>query len=168
MYLARTHSRGRRKTRALGFTLVEVLVATALLGLLAGGALWALTQANNYASITRLYTGAETAAQNQIDLILTDGPFNPQYTPAQIPAALTLGESAPQTVTIYSEPVGADGQTHAVTGQMVTTVAKVPDPIIPNAPGAQLNLYTATVVVTYTYRSRQYRVQLNTMRASDV
>jgi prepilin-type N-terminal cleavage/methylation domain-containing protein len=54
-----------------GFTLVEVLVATALLGLLAGSAIWALAQANNYASIARLYTGAETAAQNQIDLILT-------------------------------------------------------------------------------------------------
>jgi prepilin-type N-terminal cleavage/methylation domain-containing protein len=168
MYLDRIESRARGRKRGRAFTLVEVLIATALLGLLAASALWALTQANNYASITRLYTGAETAAQNQIDLFLTDGPFNPQETPPQVPPVLTLGQSAPQAVTIYSEPAGVDGQTHAVTGQMVTTVAQVPDPNVPNAPGAHLNLYTATVVVTYTFRNRQYRVQLNAMRASDV
>ena len=67
------HSRSVISNRIVlrGFTLAEVLVATALLGLLAAGALWALTQANNYASISRLYTGAETAAQNQIDYLLT-------------------------------------------------------------------------------------------------
>ena len=80
-----------------GFTLIELLVTTALLGLLAGSAIWALTQANNYASIARLYTGAETAAQNQIDLILTESPFNPQSSPPQIPVPLTLGTSAAQT-----------------------------------------------------------------------
>lgn len=147
-----------------GFTLIEVLVATALLGLLAGSAIWALTQANNYASIARLYTGAETAAQNQIDLILTESPFNPQTSPAQIPTVLALGTTAPQTVTLYSEPGGANGQTHAVTGQMVTTV--VADNVITQ--GQNLNLYSATVVITYTYRSKAYRVQLNAMRASDV
>lgn len=147
-----------------GFTLVEVLVATALLGLLAGSAIWALAQANNYASIARLYTGAETAAQNQIDLILTDGPFNPQNNPPQIPSSLTLGTSAPQTVTLYSEPAGADGQTHTVSGQMVTTVAS--NNVVVQA--QSLNLYSATVVVTYTYRSKAYRVQLNAIRASDV
>ena len=147
-----------------GFTLLEVLVATALIGLLAGSSIWALTQANNYASIARLYTGAETAAQNQIDIILTDSPFNPQTNPPQIPPALTLGTSAAQTVTLYSEPDGAGGQTHVVTGQMVTTV--INDNVVTQ--GQNLNLYSATVVVTYTYRSKVYRVQLNAMRASDV
>jgi prepilin-type N-terminal cleavage/methylation domain-containing protein len=146
------------------FTLIELLVATALLGLLAGSAIWGLTLANNYASIARLYTGAETAAQNQIDLILTESPFNPQANPPQVPIPLTLGTSAAQTVTIYSEPAGAGGQTHTVTGQMVTTVAS--NNVVTQ--GQNLNLYSATVVVTYTYRSKVYRVQLNAMRASDV
>ena len=147
-----------------GFTLLELLVATALLGLLAGSVIWCLTQANNYASIARLYTGAETAAQNQIDLVLTESPFNPQANPPQIPQPLTLGTSAAQTVTLYSEPAGAGGQTHTVTGQMVTTV--VSNNVVTQ--GQNLNLYSATVVVTYTYRSKVYRVQLNAMRASDV
>jgi len=164
MYLSLENSRSNRNADRLGFTLVEVLIATALLGLLAGSSIWALTQANNYASIARLYTGAETAAQNQIDLILTDGPFNPQDSPPQIPPSLTLGTSAPQTVTVYSEPAGSDGQPHTVAGQMVTTV--VSNNVV--VQGQNLNLYSATVVVTYIYRGKTYRVQLNAMRASDV
>ena len=146
-----------------GFTLLEVLVATALLGLLAGSAIWALTQANNYASIARLYTGAETAAQNQIDLILTEGPFNPQS--AQVPIVLTLSppSQVETDIILYSEPNGTNGPAHTIVGTRTTTVTKVPP-----VNGVELNLYTATVVVTYTYRSKNYRVQLNAMRASDI
>jgi prepilin-type N-terminal cleavage/methylation domain-containing protein len=173
MCLVLDKSRRSTTPTRFGFTLAEVLIATTLLGLVAAGSIWALAQANNYAAISRLYTGAETVAQNQIDLILTDGPFNPQNNPPEIPTALTVGSSCigsgcvpASTVpgpTIYSEPAGADGSTHSVIGTMATTVTKVP-PIN----GTDLNLYSATVVVTFTYRSKQYRVQLNAMRASDV
>jgi prepilin-type N-terminal cleavage/methylation domain-containing protein len=157
-----------RERSSHGFTLVEVLIAVTLVGLLASSAIWALIQANNYSAISRLYTGALTAAQNRIDYLLADGPFNPQDGQLGTTNEWQVGAGAIQTVTIYSEPAGAGGQTHTITGQMVTTVTKVTDPAITNAPGAQLNLYTATVVVTYTYRSKPYRVQLNVMRASDV
>ena len=172
MYLALDKS-ARSEARHRGFTLVEVLVATALLGLLAGSAIWTLTQANTYSSISRLRTGAENAAQNQIDLILTDGPFKPQNTPPEIPPELQLGATCVGTgcvppnalpgPTIYSEPAGADGNTHSVIGTMTTTVTK----LLPFN-GTELNLYTATVVVTYIYRNKTYRVQLNAIRASDV
>jgi prepilin-type N-terminal cleavage/methylation domain-containing protein len=176
MYLPsdRFRPRPRSRSQRTGFTLVEVLVATAVLGLVAGGALWALTQANNYASISRLCTGAENAAQNQIDFALTDGPFNPQSAPPELgslpvppdttPPIWTLGQSAAKTVIIYTEPAGVNGQTHSVSGQMVTTVTKYPLTVN----GSDLNLYSATVVITYTFRSKNYRVQLNAMRASDV
>jgi prepilin-type N-terminal cleavage/methylation domain-containing protein len=164
LHLARDKS-AQSGARHWGFTLVEVLVATALLGLLAGSAIWTLTQANSYASVSRLRTGAEIAAQSQIDLILSDGPFNPQNIPPEVPAELAVGTSAAQPVTIYTEPAGTNGLTHDVTGQMVTTVAKCNLPLIN---GADLNVYSATVVVTYTYRNKQYRVQLNAMRSSDV
>lgn len=164
MHLAHHHSTQIRRV-PFAFTLVEVLVAVAVLGILAGSSIWALTQANNYASIARLYTGAETAAQNQIDVIMTDGPFNPQYTPTQVPPALALGISAPKTVTVYTEPSGAGGLAHAVTGQMVTTISKIS--VVARGTLA-MDVYSATVVVTYLYRSKSYRVQLNAMRASDV
>ena len=68
----------KRSFESDGFTLVEVLIAVSLLGLFSSGALWTLTQANRYAALSRLYTGAQMAAQNQIDLIMSKGPFNPQ------------------------------------------------------------------------------------------
>jgi prepilin-type N-terminal cleavage/methylation domain-containing protein len=149
------------------FTLIEVLVAVGLLSLAAGSSIWALTQANNYASIARLQTGALTAAQSRIDYLLADAPFNPQNGELGTSNEWAVG-NAVQTVTIYTEPAGSGGQTHTVTGQMQTTVAQIPDPVMSKAPGAQLNLYSATVVVTYTYRNRNYRVQLNAVRTSDV
>lgn len=157
-------SRHRRRILcARGFTLVEVLVAVALLGLVAGGAIWSLTQANNYAAIARLYTGAETAAQNQIDYLLTDSPFNPQSSQFGSTNEWAVGSTI-QAVTIYTEPAGADNRAHAVTGQMTTTITS--NNVVTKS--QNLNLYSATVVVTYTYRSKSYRVQLNAMRASDV
>lgn len=148
---------------------MEVLISTALLGLLASAVIWALTQANNYASINRLYTGAETVAQNRIDQILSDGPFNPQTN--QIPWVLKTPLDAGGTATdatdpeIYNEPSPAKGAPLIIKGQLTTTVTKVN---LTGKGGADLNLYAATVVVTYTFRGKAYRVQLNAMRASDV
>lgn len=163
MHLAHIHSTHHRRAR-FAFTLVEVLVAVTVLGILAGSSIWALTQANNYASIARLYTGAETAAQNQVDYLLADSPFNPQSNELGTTNEWTTGTSSTENVTIYSEPSGADGQSHAVIAQRVTTVTT--SNLVTK--GQNLNLYSATVVVTYTYRSKNYRVQLNAMRASDV
>lgn len=163
MHLAHPNLAARRRPSS-GFTLVEVLVAVTLLGLLAGGALWTLAQANNYASIARLYTGAETAAQNQIDYLLSDSPFNPQNNEFGTSNEWNPGTSAIDPVTIYTEPPGTNGQVHSVMGTRTTTITVNTVTTLTQS----LNLYSATVVVTYTYRSKNYRVQLNAMRASDV
>ena len=152
----------RRRPRA--FTLVEVLVATTLLGLLAASSIWALTQANNYASISRLYTGAETVAQNRIDYLLSDAPFNPQSGELGSTNEWAVGGAVQAGVVIYTEPSGTAGQTHAVLGTVTTTVKS--NPVVTK--GQDLNLYSATVLVTYTFRGKSYSVQLNAMRASDV
>ncbi len=153
-----------RRNSTVAFTLVEVLIATTLLGLLAGGSIWTLAQANNYASIARLYTGAETAAQNQIDYLLSDSPFNPQNSEFGTTDEWKPGTSAIDTVTVYTEPAGTSGQAHSVLGTRTTSVTVNTVTTLTQS----LNLYSATVVVTYTYRSKNYRVQLNAMRASDV
>lgn len=169
----------RLKKRSLGsggFTLIEVLIAVSLLALFAGGALWTLTQANRYAALSRLYTGAQLAAQNQVDLIMSKGPFNPQNladdgtAAPQIPTELALGTHATEKVTIYSEP---NGQT--VSADRVTTVST--DNPAKQLNGRTLYIYYATVVVTFYYPpspagvtpppATQHQVQLNAMRASD-
>ena len=64
--------------RQAAFSLAEVMVAVGIFGIMASASIVALNQMNNRAFISRCQTGASTVAQNQIDLILSDMPFNPQ------------------------------------------------------------------------------------------
>jgi type II secretory pathway pseudopilin PulG len=90
------HGNIRRKARVAAFTLVEAMVAISVLGIGVASAVGALTKFNSIASISRNATGAYAAVMNQIDLIQSDAPFNPQKTnpdgTAQIPPELRLGK----------------------------------------------------------------------------
>ena len=61
-----------------GFTLVESLTGLAVLGIGVALTVGALTKFNAIAGSARNASGAYTAVMNQIDLIQSDGPFNPQ------------------------------------------------------------------------------------------
>jgi prepilin-type N-terminal cleavage/methylation domain-containing protein len=58
------------------FSLVEIVIALAVLGTIASGAYIGFNGINAYAVSSRLYSEAQTAAQNQIDLVLSKGPFD--------------------------------------------------------------------------------------------
>jgi prepilin-type N-terminal cleavage/methylation domain-containing protein len=59
-----------------GFTLIEIVIALAVLGTMAGGVFIGFNGINTYAVSSRLYSEAQTAAQNQIDLVLSKDPFD--------------------------------------------------------------------------------------------
>src|SRR4051812_27632759 len=58
------------------FTLIEIVIALAVLGTMAAGVYLGFNAVNTYAVSSRLYSEAQTAAQNQIDLILSREPFD--------------------------------------------------------------------------------------------
>jgi prepilin-type N-terminal cleavage/methylation domain-containing protein len=58
------------------FTLVEIVIALAVLGVMSAGCYIGFNSINTYAVTSRLYSEAQTAAQNQIDLILSREPFD--------------------------------------------------------------------------------------------
>ena len=60
----------------VAFTLAEVVIALAVLGVMASGVYLGFNAINTYAVSSRLYSEAQTAAQNQIDLILSREPFD--------------------------------------------------------------------------------------------
>lgn len=78
----------RLECRRDAFTLAEVLVALAILGALSSGCYIGFNAINAYAVSSRLYSEAQTAAQNQIDLILSREPFD-------VTAAYVSGSFAP-------------------------------------------------------------------------
>lgn len=58
------------------FTLIEIVIALAVLGVMAAGCYIGFNAINTYAVTSRLYSEAQTAAQNQIDLVLSKEPFD--------------------------------------------------------------------------------------------
>lgn len=149
------------------FLLAEVMVAVAIFGITAGVSLLALNQMNNRAFVARCQTGASTVAQNQIDLILSNMPFNPQKNqvpPELTPGTKSTGTSTNPTVPIYTDPVT---QEIVVRGWMTTTVEDL-NKTHPTT-GNKLNLYRATVSVYYRFKGRIYPpVVMSTIRASDL
>jgi prepilin-type N-terminal cleavage/methylation domain-containing protein len=162
--------------RRKGFTLVEVMAGIAIIALVAGVTIFGLSQLNYFASVNRLYTAAQTLAQNQIDLILTKAPFNPSM--AQYPTPNVL-----QTGTYYSNPANPNtlygtaqnvpiyyfnsggSQTNVVMGTIATTVTDLGNISVG---GTNIILRQAVVTVTYTFRNKTFTIQMNTMRTSDV
>ena len=155
-----------------------------VLTIVAGAVLYGLTQLNHFASVNRLYTAAQTLAQNQIDLILTKGPYDPaagKYPNPNIlgttgtgtaynyytdPAASTINvvtststpsPSASPAVTIYRDPMNTNSATNnVVTGTIFTSVKDtgVTVPITSGGVTTPQNIYLRQATVTVSYRYR--------------
>lgn len=155
---------GFRISARAGFTLVEVAVAIALAGIGVAATIGALTRVNSFASVARNLTGATTAVENQVDLLLSDSPFNPQKTnpdgSIQVPPELIIGTHVTNNVPIYKEPA-----TGVIVGGTMTTV--ITD-ISTAYNGNTIPMYRASVSVTYTYLGRTYTVTMDTIRTSDI
>jgi type II secretory pathway pseudopilin PulG len=159
-------SRMRRSNRSLraGFTLVETLVGVGMLALLGAGSFWTMNAMNVYATGARLYSEAIAKAEQQIDAVLTKGPFDPTANPPLVPTVLTPGTTIQNGVLIYKDPV--TGQI-TVTGTMTTVVADTGLTGTVGTTATTLNLWQATVTVSWTFRGKNYSVSLDTMRAGN-
>lgn len=108
-----------------GFTLVEIVIALAVLGTMAAGVYLGFNGINNYAVSARLYSEALTAAQNEIDMVLSKAPFDVSaayvsgsFNPAlsKVPAQLMLPSELDSLATSgVSFPTAAPTATPATT-----------------------------------------------------
>jgi prepilin-type N-terminal cleavage/methylation domain-containing protein len=187
----RPHQR-RLRERNAAFTLVEILIALAVLGVMASGCYIGFNGVNTYAVSSRLYSEAQTAAQNQIDLILSREPFDVMVTPTRIPlelmtsaelAALSpaLDSSTPATTSPYYPYYLSNGllareafiYTDPTTGNIIvkgiitTQVTDVGSTETLEATTMGLNIRRATVTVNYNFRNTSYNVVMDTMRTAD-
>jgi prepilin-type N-terminal cleavage/methylation domain-containing protein len=146
------------------FTLIEIVIALAVLGTMSAGCYIGFNAINTYAVSSRLYTEAQTVCQNQIDLILSKEPFDVTTTPQKIPSVLALGTTTTPNVFIYQDPVTGNV---VVTGNMNTTVTDMGSTMTFAGMTANLNVRRATVTVSYTYRGKDYNVSMDTIRTAD-
>ena len=162
-------SRNGRKRAA--FTLAEVTMALAVIGTMGAGCYIGFNSINAYAVSSRLYSEAQTCAQNQIDLILSTEPFD--LVTGKVPSVLggtVLASGASTTVTtpnvfVYEDPVSGNA---VVTGTLTTTVTNPGFTMTyPTGTTTTLNTYRANVTVSYTYRGKTYNVSMDTMRTAD-
>lgn len=151
----------RTVNRTAAFTLMEVLMALTVLGTMGAGCYVGFNSLNTYAISARLYSEAQTCAQNQIDLILSKEPFDPANN--KIPSVLTLGTTTTQNVFVYQDPV--TGQV-VVRGNLDTRITDTGSTMT-FVGSNNLNVYRATVSVSYTYRNKNYSVTMDTARTAD-
>jgi type II secretory pathway pseudopilin PulG len=158
----------RHRPSLAGFTLLEAIVGVALMGIGVSCTVGALTKLNAIAASARNATGAYTAVMNQIDLIQSDGPFNPQKTNTdgsiQIPPELQIGAHVQNNVPIYQDPKTGV----IVSGTMTTTVSDISSSYTSGSTTFSLIVYKAVVSITYTYLNRNYSYSMTTIRTSDI
>jgi hypothetical protein len=147
---------------------LEAVVGVALLGIGVSCTVGAMTKLNAIAASARNATGAYTAVMNQVDLIQSDGPFNPQKTNVdgtlQIPPELQLGTQTQNSVPIYQDPKTGV----IVAGVMTTTVSDISSTMSNGTTTFPLIAYKAVVSITYTYLNRNYSFSMTTIRTSDI
>lgn len=166
--------------------MVEVIVGITVLSLACGAVLFGLNQLNYFAGASRLYTAAQTLAQNQIDIILTMGPYDPTQGKFPVPTGCGTATST-NTILRIDQPYYWDPTVATNSCPMSTTVKNIPiykDPMNDNqivtgtitttvrdtgvlVAGTSLDLRQATVRVAYRYGRRNYEVVMETMRTSD-
>jgi prepilin-type N-terminal cleavage/methylation domain-containing protein len=130
----------------LAFTIPELMISVAILGIIAVASLLALSSDNQIAAVNRYLLSAKTLAQSRIDEALSVS----YHATGPVPAVLAEGKTANTVVISNSSP--------PLTGTMTTTVV-VSDPA--------LALRRIAVSVNYSFGGRPYEVTLASARAPD-
>jgi prepilin-type N-terminal cleavage/methylation domain-containing protein len=192
------HNFHKRSLRAsTGFTMVECVVAIAVLGIGVASTIGGLTRMNSLAASARNTTGAYQVLENQVDLVQSISPFNPQKTTSliadpcsgSIPAAQIPTDACHGSYPMYDmtttaagtwRSISVDGTTFSVpvyqytdptSGTVVVVQGQVQVQVTDlNFAGTTPSSgpYQALFRVTYTYRGKNYSYSMSTMRSSDI
>lgn len=148
---------GRGRLVGVGaFTLVEVMVGVAVLGIIGVVALQSLNIFNRMAAEARVLSSARYVVQARIDEALTQD-FDPDG--GVVPSVLELAApDAPRTgvVTILSDAAGDA----VVTGTLTEVVTAEANP-------AGLEIRRVAVTIDYTYGGRDFSYGATTLRGED-
>ena len=149
-----------RRCAEAAFTLTDVLITSGILLLVGATAIYALTLTNRNAVSSRVQAAAHSVVQNQIDQILTRGPYVPTNVPPDIPTVLANGTTVTKDVPVFVDP---ETGRLVVSGTLTTKIADSGATV----KGTPLYVLKAAVTLDYTLGGRAYSVTMNTLRAPD-
>src|ERR1700730_11749573 len=159
-----------------GFTMVETIVAIAVLGIGVASTVGVLTKINSFAAMSRNNTGAYTVLMNQVDLFQSMSPFNPQKTnqdgTPQIPKDASHGSYPTYDMTAGTHSISVNGADFNVpvyeykdsNGNVVLVVNGQLTETVTDLSATLPNTYQAVFTVTYTYLNRNYSFSVSSIR----
>ena len=157
---ARTASPAFRRTGERAFTLTEILITSAIIVVVGATAMYALSMINRYAASSRIQAAAAAVVQNQIDQILTRGPYVPTNSPPDIPSILTTGKTVTNNVPVFVDPENGNV---LIAGTLTTTIQDTGA----TYKATPLYVLKAAVNLTYTFAGKNSTVAMDTLRAPD-
>lgn len=158
-----------RRSRA-GIALIEVVVASALMLMVAVSVTHLLITSTRIASSNRVLTAARAVVQRNLDNALAVR-WDSTYTPTIL--GLTTGQvydddgnlngEAPDKVALLVEKKD-NGTTYTIIeGSLLRIVTS--EPTVPSIPGTEIRRITFRL--TYTFQNRQQKVEMSSLRAID-
>lgn len=151
-----------RRGRKAGFTLVQVMIATAIIVIVGLASVQALVQMNRKAAAMRTLNNARAVVQRNIDTAM-----GVAFTTSLVPPILATTAT---TGAVYDDDGGGDnlvniallrsGTTAWIKGPLTRTVIAEA-----NADGADIRRVTFSL--SYTYRGRPYTYAMTTLRTID-
>jgi prepilin-type N-terminal cleavage/methylation domain-containing protein len=163
-----------------GFTMVETIVAIAVLGIGVASTIGTVTKMNAIAAMSRNSTGAYTVLTNQVDLFQSMGPFNPQKTnsdgTAQIPKDTSHGSYPTYDMTVGTHNISVNGtnfnvpvyEYRDVSNNLVLVVNGTLTVNVTDLSASLPNTYQAAFTITFTYLNRNYAYSISSIRTSDI
>jgi hypothetical protein len=151
--------RFRLHAREEGIIVAENVVSVCLLALFAAVTLTSIVQVNRFAAVSRLQLLAQAVAQQKVDQILTT-PWNTSR-----PAVLTAGTQTETGLQLNDNAlVSATDGTKSAYSDLDTAI---PIKRITKITDLTARTVRADITVTFTFRGKDYAVQMTTLRASD-
>ena len=151
-----------RQRRLAGFSLVQVMIATAIIVIVGLSSVQALVMMNRKASVMRTFSNARAVVQRNIDTAM-----GVPWTLTLEPPILALTSA---TGSVYDDDGGGDNQvniallrsgtTALIKGTLTRIVVAEPNP-----DGAVLRRITFRL--NYNYRGRPYNFAMSTLRTQD-
>lgn len=159
-----------------GFTMVETVIAIAVLGIGIATTIGALTKVNSIAAMSRNSTGAYTILTNQVDLFQSMSPFNPQKATPEIPQDTSHGGFPTYDMTVGTHNISVNGTDLKVpvyeyrdaSNNVVLVVNGTLTATVTDLSASLPNTYQAVFTITFTYLNRNYTYSISSVRTSDI